>query len=35
MSRKESKSYVINFIDPRITAREMKMHIHISYKEDK
>ena len=43
MSRKESKFYVINFIDPRIiffkkkilTAREMKMHIHISYKEDK
>ena len=43
MSRKESKFYVISFIDPRIiilkkkklTPRAMKTHIQISYKESK
>ena len=45
MSRKESKFYVINFIDPQfyflflkkeiLTPRAMKTHIQISYKERK
>ena len=43
MSRKESKFYVINFIDPHIsffkkkilTPRAMKTHIQVPYKESK
>ena len=43
MSRKKSKFYLINFIDPRIifskrkfqTSRETRTHIQILYKEGK
>ena len=43
MSRKETKFYVINFIDPRIfflkkkilTLHAMKTHFQMSYKESK